>query len=155
MNKMRYEKTGVLTIKNLRLPPPHALRRGVAISECIEYIPCNPCVDACPFHAITMNDMNAPPEIDYEKCTGCTKCIAICPGLALFVVQINSTAKITLPYEFLPIPKVGDMVTALDRQGKRRDKAKVLKVQKRDKCSLITIEAKKGLGMEIRNILIE
>ena len=49
-----YEQTGVLNIKDLSLPSDKQLNKGVAITECIQKIPCNPCVDSCPFHAITI-----------------------------------------------------------------------------------------------------
>ena len=111
-----YEKTGILSLKDLKIPTKKQLEKGVAILECIQEIPCNPCVESCPVCAISMKDINAPPINDYEKCIGCTKCVGICPGLAIFVVKIkDSKALLTLQYEFLPAPKVGDKVEALNR----------------------------------------
>ena len=137
------------------LPSDNWLKKGVAIIECIQEIPCNPCVDICPFDAISMEDINAVPVVDFKKCTGCGKCISICPGLAIFVVKIkDDKAFITLPYEFLPIPKVGDIVKALDRKGKILDDAKVIKVSKKGKTTVITIEVEKHLAMEARNIKV-
>ena len=76
-----------------------------------------------------MESINDLPKLDFNKCTGCKRCVGICPGLAIFVVKIKEDkALITLPYEFLPAPKVGDIVTALDREGKSRGDAKVVKV---------------------------
>ena len=59
---------------------------------------------------------------------------------------------ITLPYEFLQIPGVGDTVTAVDREGKSRGNAKVIKANKSGKTAVITIEVDKDLAMEVRNI---
>ena len=102
-----FEQTGILSIDDLVIPRDDQLEKGVAISECIQLIPCNPCVDICPFDAISMEDINAVPVVDFKKCTGCGKCISICPGLAIFVVKIkDDKAFITLPYEFLPITNV-------------------------------------------------
>ena len=153
---LEYEKTGVLTVKDIETPSRKQLKRGVAILECVQEIPCNPCVDACPFNAISMRDINAPPEIDFDKCTGCGRCIDICPGLAIFVVKIrdDGRALITLPCEFLPIPKVGDRVKALNREGNNRDTAVVKKVVKRGKTLVITVEVDEGLAMEVRNIQV-
>ena len=59
-----YEKTGVLSTKDLKLPPKKHLEKGVAILECVQEIPCDPCVASCPVNAISMKDINAPPVVD-------------------------------------------------------------------------------------------
>ena len=150
-----YERTGVLTLKDLRLPTEKQLKKGVALIECIQEIPCNPCVDICPFGAITMKDINAPPIVDYDKCTSCRKCVEICPGLAIFVIQ-NKDGKslITLQYEFLPVPEVGSRVKALDRMGKNIGIAVVKKVIHKKKTMVVTIEVKENLAMDVRNIKV-
>ncbi|HDQ16312.1 MAG TPA: 4Fe-4S dicluster domain-containing protein [Bacteroidetes bacterium] len=151
-----YEKTGILSLKDLILPSEKQLEKGVAISECVQEIPCNPCVDSCPVKAISMKNINAIPIVDYDKCIGCGKCISVCPGLAIFVVKTKEDkALISLPYEFLPIPNVGDKVKALDRKGKAVDTAVVKKVIKKGKTMTITIEVKKNLAMTVRNIRVE
>ena len=150
-----YEKTGILSKKDLQIPSETQLEKGVAILECIQEIPCNPCVDSCPVHAISMKDINAPPVNDFEKCIGCTKCVAVCPGLAIFVVKvIDKKAWVTLPYELLPAPKLGDSVDALDRTGAVRGKAIVKKVIKKGKTMVVTIEVDRGVAMDIRNIKV-
>ncbi|KYK27947.1 (4Fe-4S)-binding protein [Thermoplasmatales archaeon SG8-52-1] len=151
-----YEKTGFLTIKDLKIPTDKQLKKGVAIIECIQEIPCDPCVTICPVESITMKDINDIPKIDYDKCTGCKRCVSICPGLAIFVVKLkDEKAQITLPYEFLPIPKVGDIVKALDREGKSRGQAKVIRVNRSNKTTVITIEVDKNLAMGVRNIKMD
>ena len=151
----QYEKTGVLSQKDLQIPSQKQLEKGVAILECVQEIPCNPCVDSCPVHAISMKDINAPPMNDFEKCIGCTKCVGICPGLAIFVVKIKGKrALVTLPYEFVPVPKEGDRVNALDRTGVVRGKGLVKKVVKRGKTMVITIEIDSRFAMDIRNIKV-
>lgn len=150
-----YEKTGILSIKELQVPSKKQLEKGVAILECVQEIPCNPCVDSCPVHAISMKDINAPPVNNFEKCIGCTKCVGVCPGLAIFVVKITEDkAWITLPYEFIPVPKVGDTVQALDRTGHLRSNALVKKIVKYGKTLIITIEVQSSLAMDIRNIKV-
>jgi Fe-S-cluster-containing hydrogenase component 2 len=150
-----YEKTGILSMKELQVPSKKQLEKGVAILECVQEIPCNPCVDSCPVHAISMKNINAPPVNNFEKCIGCTKCVGICPGLAIFVIKIkDNTAWITLPYEFVTVPKVGDVVQALDRTGKVRGKALVINVVKHGKTMVVTIEVNGDLAMDIRNIKV-
>lgn len=151
----QYEKTGVLSVKDLPLPTEQQLLKGVAILECIQEIPCNPCVDSCPVNSISMKDINAPPINNYDTCIACGKCVGICPGLAIFVVKTQQhTALITLPYEFLPVPKKGDFVEALDREGTVRDTGIVQRVIRQGKTYVITIEVKKELAMDVRNIRV-
>lgn len=151
----KYQKTGILSEKDLHLPSKKQLEKGVAILECVQEIPCDPCVDSCPVHAISMKDINAPPINDYEVCIGCTKCVGICPGLAIFVVKVKENkAWITLPYEFVPAPHVGDIVQALDRTGAVRGTALVKKMVKNGKTMVITIEVDSNLAMDIRNIRV-
>jgi Fe-S-cluster-containing hydrogenase component 2 len=145
----------VLSIKDFKQPSATQLKKGVVIIECVQEIPCDPCVTVCPVNAISMKDINACPQVDFDTCIGCTKCVDICPGLAIFVVKVkDEKAFITLPYEFLPLPKVGDTVTALDREGTIKGNAKVIKVTRRNKTAVITIEVDKRLAMDVRNIKV-
>ena len=69
-----------------RIPLPSKRRWAagpVAIIECTEDIPCNPCVDSCPAGAIHMSSLTAPPTVDYQACTGCTRCAQHCPAEAI------------------------------------------------------------------------
>jgi Fe-S-cluster-containing hydrogenase component 2 len=150
-----YERDGILSVNDLQKPTKKQLEKGIAILECVQEIPCNPCVDSCPVHAISMKDINAPPINDFDKCIGCTKCVGVCPGLAIFVVKVkDDKAWVTLPYEFLPVPMVGEIVKALDRTGTARGKATVKKVTKQGKTMVITVEVDKSLAMDIRNIKV-
>ena len=138
---------------DLTLPNDEQLKKGVAIIECVQKIPCDPCVVICPVGAISMKDINDIPKIDFNKCTGCKRCVGICPGLAIFVIKIkDDKAFVTIPYEFLPVPKKGEIITALDREGKPKGKAKIVKVNTSKKTTVVTIEIDKDLAMDVRNI---
>lgn len=142
------------------IPSEDRLKKGpVAIVECIQDIPCDPCVSACPRHAITMKaGITDQPHIDQNVCNGCTLCVASCPGLAIFIVNLAHApraATVTLPYEMLPVPKEGEIVQALDRSGKVVGEAKVLKVMKNkkyDRTLTVTIEVPKDQAMNVRAI---
>lgn len=151
-----YEKDGVLSTKELLLPTDEQLKKGVAVIECVQEIPCNPCVDSCPVGAISMKDINAPPKVDYDKCIACGKCVGVCPGLAIFVIKIkDEKALISLPYEFLPAPEKEDKVKALNRKGEIISDATVKRVVKKGKTMIITVEVEKNLWNEVRNIRVE
>lgn len=157
-----YKKTGIVTIDELRklglLPPENRLKKGpVAIAECPEEIPCNICVDACPFNAISMETINSIPKIDWDKCKGCGTCVARCPGLAIFVIDLSKPDKalITLPHEFLPTPRKDEEVVLLGRDGSRLGKGRVVKVWEYNRTWVVTVEVPKELAMEVRAIWVE
>ncbi|MBN2605461.1 MAG: 4Fe-4S binding protein [Bacilli bacterium] len=114
-------KTGVPTIDLIksRFPKEELLVKPKAITECYEEIPCNPCSTSCPFDAISIGeDINKPPQVDFEKCTGCGICVYSCPGLAIMTVQIvHDKARFKIPYEFRPLPKVNDVYEGVNRNG--------------------------------------
>ncbi|MDI6840118.1 MAG: 4Fe-4S binding protein [bacterium] len=144
------------------MPKGDRLERGpCVILECFEQIPCNPCVDVCPHGAIKIEgNINNIPIVDFEKCNGCGICISSCPGLAVFVIHPNYSETyglVMLPYEFLPVPKPGDIVDGLSREGKKVCNAKVVRVlltKKQDRTAIISITVPKNLVMEVRNISV-
>lgn len=114
-------------------PGIERLRRGpVAVIECIQEIPCNPCEAACPSGAITVApSINSIPKLDEDRCTGCGSCISSCPGLAIFVLDLchdSKSALVSFPFEYLPLPLIGEEVPASDRKGKVLCKGKVVKI---------------------------
>lgn len=78
--------TGIPSAEELRgasgIPSQERMKKGpVAVIECVQEIPCNPCENACPFGAIKIGDpITNLPVLDGEKCTGCGTCVAMCPG---------------------------------------------------------------------------
>lgn len=154
------EKTGVATEQDLALVTPPAERRAkgpVAVIECFQNIPCNPCYTACKRGAIQeFADINDRPIIDIEKCNGCGVCISHCPGLSIVVIDesySDTEALIKLPYEFVPLPQEGSFVTALDREGKPVCRAKVVKVlntKAQDRTPVISLAVPKEMSMTVR-----
>ena len=137
---------GVSELRRLPGYPSAArLRRGpVAVLECGEAIPCDPCAAACPSGAITVGEsITNLPMLDAERCQGCGLCVAACPGMAIFVLErAGADGLVSLPYEMLPLPRLGDAVTALDRQGKPLGAAEVVRVRRPPlfgRCAVVTI----------------
>ncbi|MFP4478902.1 MAG: 4Fe-4S binding protein [Candidatus Izemoplasmatales bacterium] len=130
-----FRKTGVPTEEMIKSRFPKdkkVLFRPKAIIECYDEIPCNPCETVCPFNAITIGeDINAIPQIDFDKCTGCGICVHSCPGLAIVVAMIkNGKAYFKVPYELLPLPKVDEKWLAVNRKGEVISECKIENVMK-------------------------
>jgi Fe-S-cluster-containing hydrogenase component 2 len=159
---MSYKRGDALGEQELakQTPPHERLNRGpVAIIECVEEIPCNPCVEICPQGAISMpGGLNGIPRLDWDRCNGCGVCVSGCPGLAIFMVDLTEErdlARVALPYEFIPLPQKEETVMALDREGNELGPVKVLRVQsgrKLDRTSIVTIAVPKEWALKARNI---
>ena len=141
-------------------PSDERMAKGpVAIVECFQEIPCNPCVGACKQGAITMaRDINALPVVDAERCNGCGVCITFCPGLAIFVVDKSFSAEralVKLPFEYVPVPGAGQYAVGLDRAGKELGRFEVVRVTPGGKENLtytISLAVPQGLAMDVRGI---
>lgn len=157
-----FKRRGYLTVEEAMglasYPDQARMERGpVAVIECPEGIPCNPCQCACPQHAI---DVGTPitnlPRLDVDKCVGCGMCIAHCPGQAIFVVDMSGErALISFPYEFLPMPQAGDEVDVMDRAGQPAGKGivkRVLKPAAFDRTAVVTVAVDKQLAHVVRAI---
>lgn len=133
--------------------------KPLAVIECVECIPCNPCETSCPFGAISIGTpISNRPKLDTQKCRGCGTCIARCPGLVIFVVDMNfseTTALVKIPYEFYPLPKEGVEVDCTDREGNIVTKGRILSVKHMpsyNKTYIVGVEVIKDFAMEVRSI---
>jgi Fe-S-cluster-containing hydrogenase component 2 len=157
-------ETGIPTKEDLLTvtPPDERFARGpVVVTECFQEIPCDPCVDACGFNAITKpGGINDLPKVDFDKCTGCGLCIAKCPGLAIFVIDKTYSAThavVRFPYEFIPVPEEGQYALGLDREGKEMGWFEVTRVVPggpENKTAVLWLAVPKELSMEVRNIRV-
>ena len=160
-------KTGFLSEADLEgqpgVPLPERRRKGpVAVIECLEEIPCNPCESSCKYEAIEVGrSIITLPRLYEEKCIGCLTCIPNCPGQAIFVVDESlpdNRAAVTMPYEYLPLPEKGETVSALDRAGNELGDAVVTAVRKTkrtDQTSVVTIEVPREWSMRARSFKLK
>ncbi len=157
------EKTGVPEpelIKDIT-PSDERLQKGpVAVVECFQKIPCDPCRYACRQGAIKeFADINDLPVIDLELCNGCGLCISECPGLAIFVIDATYSENeglVKMPYEYLPLPEKGEEVTGIDKEGRALCSARVVKVQNTkalDRTPVVTLAVPKKYLMEVRSFI--
>lgn len=159
------KKTGILSQKALIQTPGYnidalkAKKGPMVMIECAENIPCNPCETVCPHGAIVVGDkITNLPSVNAEKCTGCGLCVAVCPGLAIFLVDIGyeeNRASVTFAYEYLPVPDKKSLVSAVDREGKFVCEAvveKVVSVKGFDMTKVMTISVPAEFALDARGI---
>lgn len=159
-----YKHTGYLSFQEYSscMPDEERMNTGpVAIIECPEHIPCNPCQEACSRGAIQLFEkITDLPVIDFDRCNGCGNCIAVCPGLAIYVLQKEyepNFSLIKIPYEMLPIPEKGDRCDILSRDGSVIGQGFVERVQKysfNPKGRVLWIKIPKELHKVARNIRV-
>jgi len=162
--KQGVRTTGIPSKAELEASPGYPSREALAtgpivVIECVQDIPCDPCEAACPRGAIRVGNLITNLPVFYaKKCDGCGSCIPICPGQAIFRVDMTYSeerATVSFPYEFLPMPRKGDMVQAVNRAGEVVCEAEVLRVQNPRgfaHTAVITVAVAKDLAMEVRSM---
>lgn len=93
--------------------PPHPIETKIKLKEegiypvfyCNQEIPCNPCTTVCDQQQIeTIDDLVT--QLPYfkgeQECIGCGKCVSVCPGLAVVLLDYrkdNKNPLVTFPFE--------------------------------------------------------
>ena len=131
----------------------------VAVIECTEDIPCDPCATCCAQKAITFDgSINSLPRLNETKCNGCGICVAKCPGMAIFVVDESFSEEeglVSFPHEFLPMPKTGAGVQATDRCGSAVCEGiihNVMNSKNFDGTTVVTVRVPRQYLNEVRGI---
>lgn len=120
--------------------PLPAARDGVfPVFHCSEEIPCNPCTSVCPQSLIWIDPSDIRNVPEYlgvargEECLGCERCVVICPGLAVTLVDYRMEPEhptVTMAWEFpAESVRVGQQLIALDDEGAVLGTAEVADVQ--------------------------
>lgn len=164
MNRTGIEFCGVISEEELKkaggFPSQKRQAKGpVAVIECIQEIPCNPCEAACPHKAIHVGlPITNCPVLHEDICIGCGLCIAKCPGLAIFVVDETygkTEGSVSFPYEYLDLPEEGEIVEALDRHGQKVCDGRVIKLlclPSYSKTVVATVAVPKEMVNQVRNM---
>jgi NADPH-dependent 2,4-dienoyl-CoA reductase/sulfur reductase-like enzyme/Pyruvate/2-oxoacid:ferredoxin oxidoreductase delta subunit/bacterioferritin-associated ferredoxin len=138
-------------------------REGVfPVIHCLQEIPCNPCTTVCPHKSIELNGdpLMGLPRFTGE-CSGCHRCLTICPGLAITLVDYRQNREkpiVTLPYEVSNYPvEKGDRVRAVDIDGNFLAELPVVNILKHrnSKTDLIKLEAPPEIAARIVSFRVQ
>jgi len=105
----------------------------IPIIHCLQEIPCNPCTTVCPTNSIKTEDGSLFALPRYTgSCIGCGKCLLICPGLAITLVDYRKDPQIpivTIAYEIMNMSlKVGAKRMLMDIEARELGEFEVLAV---------------------------
>lgn len=135
------------------------------VFHCVQEIPCDPCTTACPQQLIRIpgDDIRHLPAFvgsaGTRDCVGCEQCVAICPGLAITLVDYRRDPQqptVSLPFELGEDQvSAGDTVIALDREGRPLDRVTVTAVRapaRGDRTRIVRVSAPRDLAKRIASI---
>jgi len=138
------------------------------VIHCNQEIPCDPCTAVCPNDLIEMDetDIRLLPSFVSAKggkgCTGCEKCVAICPGLAITLVDYRKDAEfptVAIPFEFLKDRlAAGDQVTVEDTEGNalgRVEVAAVKALKANDRTVIVKVRAPREYAKKIAGLRLQ
>jgi sarcosine oxidase, subunit alpha len=138
------------------------------VLHCNQEIPCDPCTAVCPTGLIDIDetDIRKLPAFLGEKagkgCSGCEKCVAICPGLAITLVDYRKDKDfptVAIPFEFLKERlKAGDTVVVQDTEGNplgRVEVAAVRALKANDRTVIIKVRAPREYAKRIAGLRLQ
>jgi len=108
------------------------------VLHCRQEIPCDPCTSICPLNLIqlTSDDIRSLPVYhphDDKKCIGCERCVAVCPGLAITLVDTRHDPDfpiVSVPLEFSEeFIRVGDEMPVTDIDGNVLGRYPIVKIR--------------------------
>ncbi len=143
---------------------PEDVTGAFPVFHCSQEIPCNPCTSICPHQGIRIegDDLCGLPEFVGDQCDACEKCVAICPGLAVTLVDARKDPAnpiVTIPHEFTSKSiKAGDRVTVLDTEGMILGNVEVTRVRAAkiaDRCLLVRVRATHDIATRIAGIRVQ
>ncbi len=120
------------------------------VIDCLYGFACNPCQFACPHGAITKTASNTCPQIDFDKCIGCMKCVYQCPGLAIFGYN-EKKDWLFLPIEYEAEEKAE--VFLVDNNGKKLGNGVIEKIlRKENKTHIARVKSLDVHGEDLMNV---
>ncbi len=146
--------------------PDHG--RVFPVLHCSQEIPCNPCTSVCPQGAIFIDEDDIRHVPDYiaaqlgVECIACEKCVNICPGLAITLVdwrRDEDFALVTIPYEFeRGSIHTGDVVTVTDTAGEVLGNVEVVRTRAgkaTDRTIMVKVRVPREIATRVAGIRVQ
>ena len=134
------------------------------VIHCHQQIPCNPCVSVCKQGVIQIpgDSFLEKPQVVNNDCVGCNKCLFVCPGLAISLVDYREDQEnptVSLAYEVYNHEcKKGDRVPLTDYAGNPLQEAIVIDTAMRKaskKTQLIKVRVPKNIAKKVAGFRIQ
>ena len=146
-------------------PDDSSLETGITpVIHCHQKIPCNPCVSVCKQGVIHIpgDSFLEKPQVVNNECIGCNKCLFICPGLAISLVDYREDQEnptISLAYEVYNYEyKKGDPVLLTDYKGNPLQKTIVIDTamgKASKKTQIIKVRVPKDIAKQVAGFRIQ
>ncbi|MCK5585374.1 FAD-dependent oxidoreductase, partial [Candidatus Bipolaricaulota bacterium] len=140
----------------------------VPIIHCTQEIPCNPCASVCPNGLIYIDESDIRQIPEYiaddigKTCIGCMKCITICPGLAITLIDARKDVAlpvVTIPFEFGEAGiRAGGTVVVMDVAGEVLGEVpvrEIVRIPSNDRTVLVKVEAQRDIAEKIAGIRVQ
>jgi len=138
------------------------------VIHCLQEIPCDPCSAVCPRKLIEVDkvDIRKTPvyqeDNDPRGCSGCERCVVICPGLAITLVDYRKDPdrpEVTIPFEFLrEIINPGQEIILVDIEGQEVARSRVNSVKSikaNDRTILIKVQVPKEVAKRVSGLRVQ
>ncbi len=134
------------------------------VIHCHQQIPCNPCVSVCKQGVIHIpgDAFLEKPQVVNNECIGCNKCLFVCPGLAISLVDYREDQEnptVSLAYEVYNYEyKKGDAVLLTDYEGNRLQEAIVIDTaigKASRKTQIIKVRVPKDIAKQVAGFRIQ
>ncbi len=150
--------------KTTSRPEPPLDKTVFPVLHCSQPIPCNPCTSVCDRQGLKLeteygNILDLPVFDSDVDCTACGKCSAVCPGLAITLVDRRKSregyAKVVVPYEMNLDVEPADELVATDVNGDPLGRFPLLKIRRakfQDRRSLLVLEVPVDLAHKVAGV---
>jgi len=140
---------------------PEANEGVFPVFHCVQEIPCNPCTSVCPLNQIKISDESLLGLPTFEgECTGCMKCLTVCPALAITMVDYRRDLHfpiVSIPYEIGNHPvEVGQVIKVVDLEGELLEELPVINIRNTNtKTQIIQVKAPSHIAKKIAGLRIQ
>jgi ferredoxin len=140
---------------------PEANEGVFPVFHCVQEIPCNPCTSVCPLNQIKISDESLLGLPTFEgECTGCMKCLTVCPALAITMVDYRRDIHfptVSIAYEIGNHPvEAGQVINVVDLEGELLEELAVINIRTANtKTQIIQVKAPSHIAKKIAGLRIQ